>query len=170
MIVVVTGPIASGKTTLVQALARELRTSGRTAATLDRDEVYELLEERGKTAGNPETWRRANRLTTAFAQALAAEVDVVLVETDEAIDGALHVTLTTPLEVALERVQLDPTRGLSRDPTVLRSHYDVYATPSAELTIDTSQTTLAETVRVVAFELGSPSANRVRKDDPTLES
>ena len=78
MIVVVTGPIASGKSTLVRALADELRRAGPTAATLDRDEVYELLEERGATAGDPESWQRANRLTAAFAAALVADgVDVV---------------------------------------------------------------------------------------------
>jgi adenylylsulfate kinase-like enzyme len=158
VIVVVTGPIASGKTTLVHALARELRSGGRTAATLDRDDVYALLGESG--VGDEASWGRANRLCVAFAHALLAEgVDVVVVESDDPVDGAFHVTLTAPIEAALERVQLDPTRIVSRDPGFLRAHYESYAPLEADLRIDTSRSTLEETVRIVTRELRSPSAN-----------
>jgi thymidylate kinase len=160
VIVVVTGPIASGKTTLVHALARELRDSGRTVATLDRDDIYALVEGSSAVIGTAETWDRANRLTATFAAAMVGEgVDVVVVESDDPIDGALHVTLTAPIEAALERVQLDPTRVVSKDETFLRGHYEGYVRLEADLTIDTSQTTLAETVRIVTHELSSPQAN-----------
>jgi adenylylsulfate kinase-like enzyme len=154
VIVVVTGPIASGKTVLVRALAGELRAAGLVAATLDRDDVYELLEERGTTAGDEATWQRANRLAAAFAAALDAEADVVLVESDAPIERALHVALVASIEAALERVQQDPTRGVSRDPAVLRAHYAAYTPTSADLTIDTGELSLAETVQsVLAFVL-----------------
>jgi thymidylate kinase len=153
VIVVVTGPIASGKTTLVRALARDLRAAGRTAATLDRDEVHELLGD------DADAWDRANRVTGAFAALLENEVDVVLVESDDPIDGALHVTLTAPIEAALERVQLDPTRVVSRDPVFLRGHYEAYRALAADLTIDTAQTPLEEAARIVTHELRTPPAS-----------
>jgi len=156
VIVVVTGPIASGKTTLVQSLARELRRAGRTAATLDRDDVYELVEGSSATVGTEDRWRRANRLTAAFARAMTDDgIDVVIVESDDPIDGALHVTLTAPVESALERVQLDPTRVVSRDERFLRRHYADYRPLPADLTIDTARTPLEAELQAVLAALQS---------------
>jgi adenylylsulfate kinase-like enzyme len=154
VIVVVTGPIASGKTTLVHALARELRSGGCSAATLDRDDIYELLGESG--VGDEASWGRANRVCAAFARAALAEgVDAVVVESDDPIDGAFHVMLTAGIDSALERVQLDPTRIVSRDPVFLRAHYESYASLDADLRIDTVATSLEETVRLVLSALQS---------------
>jgi thymidylate kinase len=158
VIVVVTGPIASGKTTLVKAIAEQLRGAGRVVATLDQDEIYELVEQRGVTAGTREAWARTHRLCVAFASALIADgVDAVVVETDapQLFDGALHVTLSVPFEAALERAQRDPTRDLSRDQSFLRSHYDAYTAPAdAGLTIDTGESGVDQAARDVLRLLG----------------
>lgn len=148
MIVVVTGPIASGKTTLVHAIARELRRAGRTAATLDRDDVFTQLG--GEGAGDEASWGRANRVCAAFARTLLAEgVEAVVVESDDPVDGAFHVTLTATIDAALARVRRDPTRVVSRDPIFLRAHYDGYFPLAADLTIDTEATSVEEAVWAV---------------------
>ena len=65
------------------------------------------------------------------------------------------VTLRVPFEVALERANADSTRGLSRDPTFLASHYEstaeaIRSTPSSDLTLDTSPIGVEEAARKVA--------------------
>ncbi len=140
----------------MRALAAELRRAGRTAATLDRDDVYELVEGSSATIGTEETWQRANRLAAAFTAALVAEgIDVVIVESDEPIDRALHVTLSAPVESALERVQLDPTRIVSRDEGFLRRHYADSRPLAADLTIDTARTSHDDELRAVLAALES---------------
>jgi adenylylsulfate kinase-like enzyme len=43
-LIVISGPIASGKSTVAGALARECKRRGATAAVIDLDVVYEMLE------------------------------------------------------------------------------------------------------------------------------
>jgi chloramphenicol 3-O-phosphotransferase len=67
----------------------------------------------------------------------------------------VFVTLHTPVDVALQRVQEDPTRGLSRDPAFLRHHYEelddaVRTRPSTDLVIDTSSVCVDEAARTIA--------------------
>ena len=154
MVIAVTGPIASGKTTLCVALARELRRRSRTVVRIDTDEVYEQLEERGTTAGRAETWERARRLACAFAAAALDEVEFVVIEGALPAD-AVVVALQTTIDTALVRVDADPTRGVSRDPAVLREAYASFA-PDGEpgLVVDTGTTSVEDAVGLVLERAG----------------
>jgi adenylylsulfate kinase-like enzyme len=137
LLVLVSGPIASGKSTLSRAVVRVLRDAGISAAAVDVDVVYELLEERGYSPGRAEMWSRARRVAGRLAGALFAEgVDVVLVEggflaaeeqsellAEVQPDRVRRILLHTSLETALARVRLDADRGVSRDPVFLAQHY-----------------------------------------------
>jgi predicted kinase len=134
-LVVVTGPIAAGKSAVGRGLARRAR-----GAVIDLDLVYEVL------AGDPKSdeavWSRARRLAGAMAAAALDEgLEVVVIEGEAWTPGhraelLLHappaarvrwVTLTVSFPEALRRAQADPTRGLSRDPAFLRAHLDAFA-------------------------------------------
>src|SRR5689334_9358232 len=65
-IVVVTGPIGSGKTTLAQGLARVVRMSGGHAAAIDMDDLVEMA------AGDD--WSRVTTAHWATARKLCARV------------------------------------------------------------------------------------------------
>lgn len=169
LLVLAGGPIASGKSTVSHAVAQRLRQIGRPAAAVDVDHVYELLEARGHSPGDPEVWRRAHRLAGRIVDALFAEgVEVVLVEGDVLVphscdellamarpDSVRRVTLVASLATALERVRLDDDRGISRDPAFLTRHYEeigpiLAPRPSEELVLDTDSLSAEEAAEQVA--------------------
>jgi adenylylsulfate kinase-like enzyme len=172
LLVLVGGPIASGKSTVSRAVALRLREIGSPAAAVDVDLVYELLETRGHSPGDPEVWQRAHRLAGRIAAALFAEgVEIVLVEGDVhapaareallATAGAgdvLTITLAASLETALRRVRMDDDRGISRDPTLLARHYETVGPtllqrPREELLLDTDALQVADIVERVVAQL-----------------
>ncbi len=133
-LLVVTGPIAAGKSAVAKALARRVR-----GAVLDLDLVYSVL------AGDPKAdevvWSRVRRVAGAMAATLFHEgLEVVGIEGEvwtpahriellaraPAAARVRWVTLTVSLPEALRRVQADPTRGLSRDPAFLREQLDAF--------------------------------------------
>jgi hypothetical protein len=64
------------------------------------------------------------------------------------------VTMQAPIDLALERVQRDPTRGLSRDPHFLRSHYEELAgvirtRPPMDLVLDTATVGVDDAARAI---------------------
>jgi predicted kinase len=170
MLVVITGPIASGKSTLARAVAREFGDRGMEAAAVDLDLIYEMLDPSGSPKDDEKMWRRARRASARLAEMLLAEgMRFVVVEGDfvspaarseftEALDhvvGSYVVTLLVSLETALKRVQLDPSRGISRDPDFLRNHYrttagDLEGAATIGLAVDTEAVTVAESARTVA--------------------
>ncbi len=170
MIVAICGPIASGKSTVARALARLFEERGVTAAAIDLDLVYEMLEQDAVVKANPATWSRARRTAAAMTNALLDDgVGVVVVEGDLLTEeeraefttalrpaaAPVFVTLHVPVDVALRRVREDPTRGVSRDPVFLRLHYDeldeaVRTRPATDLVIDTSSLGAAEAARTIA--------------------
>jgi energy-coupling factor transporter ATP-binding protein EcfA2 len=174
-LVVVTGSIASGKSTLCREAARLLTAHGRPAAVVDVDVVYEMLEERGHTAGTPAVWQQARRLALAFAAALFADgLEVVMVECEPLTAAELddlgnrlscsgrQIVLRASLETALRRVRDDPMRGVSRDPTFLARHYaarDVEA-PPVGFVLETDETAAGELAELVATQ--SPELGRAR--------
>lgn len=174
LLVLVAGPIASGKSTLARAVARRLREQGTPAAAVDVDLVYELLEERGSSAGEPEAWRRAHRLGGRIVAALFAEgVEVAVAEGDFldedterdflAAARPAHVrkiVLRASLETALGRVLVDDDRGISRDRAFLARHYEEIGAaltrrPAAELLLDTDEMSLEEAVAATVAACGS---------------
>ena len=137
-VVVIGGPIASGKSTLARALALRLEeTHGVAVAVVDLDVVYEMLDPAGRPKSDARRWSLARQMSGRLAAALLAEGRCVVVEGDLATDIALGefehelpneavvrlVMLDVEFETALARTREDPSRGLSRDALFLSSHY-----------------------------------------------
>jgi predicted kinase len=169
MLVVVSGPIASGKSALARAVAREFEARGCRAAAVDLDLVYEMLDPSGGQKNDRQKWAQTRRVSARLAGALLAEDFYVIVEGDflwaserAELVGALasgieplFVTLRVSFEEALVRVRLDPTRGMTRDPTFLRQHYErtaaaVRGTPRTDLVLDTGAVGIMDAARTVA--------------------
>lgn len=135
-LVVVVGPIASGKSTVAAALGRRFRESGRTVAVLDLDDHIETIG--GFIDLPPERFRQAQLVFGSLVGAWLAEgVDVIahgpFFQRDED-DALLHavpadvvprrVRLGCTYEVALRRVETDPDRLLSAVPDFLKATYE----------------------------------------------
>jgi adenylylsulfate kinase-like enzyme len=168
MIVVITGPIASGKSTIALELGRELERSGRRVTVIDLDLVHEALD--ASPPNGPARWslarERAAAMTNAF---LEAGVDVVIAEGSfnqprdrqaftrllRAEAEPLFVTLTVTFEEALRRAQGDPTRGRSRDRAFLEATFApnrglFAALPAGDLVIDTERTPPTDAAMTIA--------------------
>lgn len=146
MVVVITGPIASGKSTLARALYRELARLDVRAAVVDLDVIADMLRASGPTS-DAATWTLARRASASLANAfLKSGVTVVIADGsfNQASDRAafeqhldanvspLYVTLSVTFEEALRRAQGDPTRGVSRDPGFLREYFAAATAASAD--------------------------------------
>jgi thymidylate kinase len=149
LILGITGPIASGKSTLARAVARELRRRGQSAAVVDLDLVYEMLADDPKN--DAEVWSRAQSVARAVAAVLPVEIVIIEGAPLDAVEPDRVIHLTTPIEEALRRVALDPTRGISRDAAFLRRHYDEHRATAEAL--DTSRMELADCARWVVDAL-----------------
>ena len=136
LLVVLTGPVAGGKSTVALALATQLRASGHPTAVIDLDIVYCMARQRDGFA-DEDTWRSARRGAAVLAEAFFdSGARVVVVEggffTQHEFDGLCDhmassvrlrlVTLMVSFEQALQRAQSDPdpSRIVSRDAEVLR--------------------------------------------------
>lgn len=176
-LVVVNGPIASGKSTTAAALAAAAAARGRTAAVLDVDDVAEAVATPG--AGASGLWLSAHHAHGALVvRWLRTPLDVVVAVgpfhspaeraalLDELPPGtAAHwVLLDTPVETTLERAQADPTRGISREEAFHRERHERYRRLVAEAAdvpqvgaaqvFDTSSTSTGEVVAAVVRALG----------------
>jgi adenylylsulfate kinase-like enzyme len=169
MLLVITGPIASGKSSLARAVACEFGKRGQRAAAVDLDLIYEMLDPARAPKTDAARWAEARRISARLAAALLAE-DVAVVLEGEFLTRAQRmnlieqlppgveprfVMLSVSFEVALERATNDETRGLSRDPGFFRNHYaatvDVLGdVPPADLVVDTGATEIEEAACAVA--------------------
>jgi shikimate kinase len=164
-VVVIGGPIASGKSTLSRAVAVRLE-----GAVVDLDLVYELLDPHGPKS-SAALWSAARRVAGRLAGALLAEGRSVVVEGDFAGEGALAefaselpsgvhprlVLLDVDFEKAFERASADPTRGVSRDRAFLSRHYTEFASAwdgQDVLQLNTGAATVDETAAAVVAWLG----------------
>ncbi len=197
MIVVIAGPIASGKSTLAGEVVRQLAESGRAAAAIDLDEVHAELAAGGANAdgdAGESAWTSARRLAGARAKRLLDEgLAVVIAEgsfnssTDrEAFTSGLEravepafVTLVVSFAEALRRARRDPTRGRSRDPAFLRAQFVTWQSrrktvPASDLLIDTERTPLrVAAARIVAMAVrrsGSPGATSPGSGGPPVQN
>src|SRR5579864_3767650 len=133
-VLIISGPIASGKSTVAQALAAESRASGANAAVIDLDRMYMMLDD-GPVMRDAEFSWRARRATAALVDHYVLDgLDLIIAEGDFWTPGQrdeftcrltsgiapVFVTLRVSVEEALRRVQSDPNRRLSRIPEVLR--------------------------------------------------
>ena len=174
--IVICGPIASGKSTLARAVVRNLSARGVASAAIDLDHVYEMLEPGRGPKDDASTWSRARRIAARLVDALFGEgVEAAVAEGDFLDAGertefvsALgtrpqlrFVTLDAPVAVALARVAGDPSRGISRDPVFLARHYEdvgplIRSGPESDLRLDTSTVSVDEAAdAVVAWSLAA---------------
>jgi len=133
-LLVLTGPVGGGKSTVAQKIAERFRQGGRTAAVIDLDLVYCMARQTEGFSGQ-KAWATARCGAAALADAFFREgMDIVVVEGEffnqEEFD-TLRGNLSTPVErgfvmlmvsygKTLERVSCDPNRGLSREPVFLK--------------------------------------------------
>jgi energy-coupling factor transporter ATP-binding protein EcfA2 len=177
-LVVIFGPIASGKTTLAVAIGGRLRDEGREVSVLDLDEAVEAS---GSWTGL--TAERFRKAQIAFGRHVGAWLDQgvdVIAHGPLFEPGALeavldnipraaqisYVRLITTYEVALKRATADPNRQLSRDPDFLRMTYDrigplLDALPTARWTFDTTSTPSVDIVEELSAALLSQGLLRV---------
>ena len=128
LLVVLTGPVGGGKSTVALALATRLRGSGHPTAVIDLDLVYCMARQRDGFA-DEDTWRTARRGAAVLANVFFdTGARVVVVEggffTREECDGLSDqiasdvrislVTLNVSFEQALHRAQSDPSRNVTR--------------------------------------------------------
>jgi predicted kinase len=168
VVIVITGPIASGKSTVARELARELERRGVRTAVIDLDLVHDELAT-GSTSDDA-SWSQARRRAASAANAYLEDgVAVVIAEGSfnapsdreafaadiRAIDPPVYVTLQVSFDEALRRARGDPTRGRSRDPRFLGSYFATWqehlaAAPATDILIDTERTTAAAAAATIA--------------------
>src|SRR3954463_10550797 len=174
LVVVISGPIASGKSALGREVATRLEeVRGIAASPIDLDLVYEMLDPRRRPKENAELWAKARRVAGRLATALLAEGRWVVAEGDFAKDHELRefeaelpndadvrlVMLEVSPATALERARADPTRGISKDNLFLSAHYDRFMPEwrgRDVLRVDTGAAALSETARSVVEWLCPP--------------
>lgn len=130
-LVLIIGPIASGKSTLANTVADKLRSSGEAVAVVGLDSVAEMAlptladwtwahEVHGQLVG---AWLE-KPIPTVIAEGpeTPEEIEQIMrhVRSDVSV---LKVLIKTRYETALARAVQDPTRGLSKDPEFLRRMY-----------------------------------------------
>lgn len=167
LVVVITGPIASGKSTLGRAVAVELAGRGFDSAVIDLDLVYEMLDPSPRPKTDEARWREARRLAAKIAAGLSGRRAAVVVEGEfataeqriELSDELPHdwracfVSLTVDFDHAWERVMADPTRGVSKNRDFLAAHYRALgnARPDdRDLVLDTGEISISTAARSVA--------------------
>jgi shikimate kinase len=177
MLLVITGPVGGGKSTVALALAERFRAAGRTTAVIDLDVVYGMARQVAGF-GEENVWATARHGAAALADAFFAEgMQVVIVEGEfftQAELSALRDPLTAPVEhrfvtlvvslaEALRRVAGDPSRGLSRHPQFLaRLHAQFTAALPflrvASLLVDAEQRSPLELALGICAVLGQERA------------
>ena len=167
IVVVITGPIASGKSTLGRALAVELAERGSDSAVVDLDLVYEMLDPSRGAKTDEAHWSDARRLAGKIAAGLEQRRSAVVVEGEFGTDvqraefcdelplewRASFVTLTVDFDEAWRRATADPTRGTSRNKHFLAAHYRALGNvrpDDRDLLLDTGDVSVAFAARSVA--------------------
>jgi predicted enzyme related to lactoylglutathione lyase/adenylylsulfate kinase-like enzyme len=165
-LLVISGPIGSGKSTAASLLAGRFRASGRSAANVDLDRLYLMLEDRLPMA-DPRLWGMARRAAAALVDQWARDgVELIVVEGtfwteseraefSECLSTPvqpLYVTLQVTVDEAQRRVVADAGRRLSKlHQVVRRCHADFAATRAipSDLTIDSTATGVDEVVSIL---------------------
>jgi predicted enzyme related to lactoylglutathione lyase/chloramphenicol 3-O-phosphotransferase len=182
-VLIISGPIASGKSTVAQSLATESRVAGSTPAVVELDRMYMMLDD-GPLMSDPRISRRARRAAAALVDHYVLDgLDLIIAEGDFWTTGQrdeftyrlssgvapVFVTLRVSVEEALRRVESDPNRRLSRIPEVLRrSHADFAAAPpiAGDITIDSTDLSIAEVTACIRSRLDRSDWTRTADHGP----
>jgi adenylylsulfate kinase-like enzyme len=79
-LLIVSGPIASGKSSVAGTLAADFRASGHITAVVDLDRVYMMLDGRSPM-DNASIWREARRVAAALTDQFVLDgIELVIVE------------------------------------------------------------------------------------------
>jgi shikimate kinase len=155
-LIVITGPIGAGKSSVAQGLAKRFHSAGRSVACVDLDDVVDTLS--APLEDFETSWRNARRGHGALIGAwLRSGVDAVIAHgpfyTAEETDALLAevpptqerswVMLLVPFEVAFERIKDDSDRFWSKDRDFLRRAHERFnelqrEVPQCEWNFDTT--------------------------------
>src|SRR5690348_451067 len=131
-VLIISGPIGSGKSTAARTLAADVRASGSTAAVVELDRMYMMLDE-GPIMGDLQISRRARRAAAALVDHYVLDtIELIIAEGDFWIASQrdeftsrlssgvapIFVTLRVSVDEALRRVQLDTSRRFAGIPEV----------------------------------------------------
>jgi shikimate kinase len=174
LVILISGPIASGKSALGRAVAGRLdEIAGSCCAVIDLDLVYEMLDPRQRPKSDQHLWAEARRVAGGLAGVLLREGRSVVVEggdfstqeqlaefEDELPEGVAVrlVRLDVDSETALRRARADDSRGVSKDAAFLSRHYAEFRTDWGDrdvLKLDTGSASLAETAGAIVDWLTS---------------
>jgi tRNA uridine 5-carbamoylmethylation protein Kti12 len=140
LLIVVSGPVGGGKSTVSHVLAELLREDGHKVAVIDLDLVYNM------SCQNREKWEPDNLFTARRGVAALADVffgdgiEIVIVDGEffnkEELDNLYNnvttevdykfVTLNVSYEEVSARVAADFSRTASRNPQILRRLYAMF--------------------------------------------
>ena len=181
LVVVITGPIASGKSTVGRELAHELERAGVPVAIIDLDDVHDRLASDGPETDQV-TWAAARRKAATLANAFLAEGRAVVIaegsfntpgdraEFGQYLDASVapvYVTLRVSFDEALRRAQGDPTRGVSRDPAFLGRYFagigQALPTPATDFVIETERTSPSSAAVSIAHLVSPDSYTAVTR-------
>ena len=143
-LVLIIGPIASGKSTLADTLAGILRSSGEAVVVVGLDTVAEMAlptladwswahEVHGQLVG---AWLE-KPIPTVIAEGpeTPGEIEQILRHVGSGV--SVHkVLIKARYETALARAVSDPSRGLSKDPEFLRRMYQRFEGTRADIAHD----------------------------------
>ena len=172
-LLVVSGPVASGKTTVSSLVAEVARGHGLVAAAIDMDRVMESLIGLDWRRVKAIHWQRAYRATAGLIDGLfEAGVEIVTLaaplfyaETRAAVVGPMtagaevhFVTLRVEFEEAYRRAQTDPDPGrvITKDRAFLQHLHDSVEwqrLPPDERVIQTDAYSAGEVVAIVVRDV-----------------
>jgi shikimate kinase len=184
-LVMITGPMASGKNTVAEHLARTFAARGHTVVIADVDDVADMVRNPG---AGLERFAAHEAHGALVGQWMRSAVDVVIsvgpVYSDEEqaaftrtlpdVAAVRWVVVDAPVAVTLARAQANPNRGRSRDPEFHhRAHgrfRELVAAIPAEMTFDSSVLS-AEKIAVAIADRVAPgrqaTARRSNAESPT---
>lgn len=167
-LVIISGPIAAGKSTVAQQLTTRLRTTGTSVALVDLDTIAEMA------LPTLPTWDWAHSIHARMVGLwLATAIDVVvdegtstLAEVRQVLEQCppgttvLHVVLTADFEASLRRAEAEESRGLSKERDFLRQQHDRFARELPHLPCDLRLHVEGRTPAELAEEIRSAMSSR----------
>lgn len=167
MLVLIVGPIASGKSTVARALTAELRDAGEQVALVELDQIAEMAlptlpnwDSAHAIFGSVvEQWLRTS-LTLVIAEGPGTPGEITdLVTRAPPNTTVVTAALTSSFELALSRAQADVTRGVSRDRQFLADVFQRWSQDlphiERDVLIDTGHSSVPDSVETLRAAIDS---------------